>query len=436
MRLTSLNLKNFRGFTNLEQSIDLNHDVILLCGRNASGKTSIFDAIELLLTGSIRRLSHVTDLGAVLVNARNPDAAARISLEMLIDGGSRYADALIRKAASPVVKPALNRMESDLFQHITYLQQSDIRRLVVSDATSLGDVIGSLALDDNVFRLEHALAAVGISRSARSYVNVTRRLGMIEQEGARLQNRLDELSSMIVASTVTSPDYRARNATLQRVVAKLSIPTNFEDDQVTSAYLQRLDSLLEERLKFAFDAQRTAEELIRQYARVTDRQKGITGFESVIRDREAQQFQSNRTLADHEGRVATLRAQLAEPQFASTVAEQRLRLIAALEHIQSIPNLDVCPVCDQSFANLTDHISEKILILRTQQSSAERAVGILQADLQDELTAERTLRRRIDELDNAIRNLKADRSVAEGEVEQFLASLGGDLHDVNGLDEA
>jgi hypothetical protein len=235
VRLTSLNLKNFRGFTNLEQSIDLNHDVILLCGRNASGKTSIFDAIELLLTGSIRRLSHVTDLGAVLVNARNPDAAARISLEMLIDGGSRYADALIRKAASPVVKPALNRMESDLFQHITYLQQSDIRRLVVSDATSLGDVIGSLALDDNVFRLEHALAAVGISRSARSYVNVTRRLGMIEQEGARLQNRLDELSSMIVASTVTSPDYRARNATLQRVVAKLSIPTNFEDDQVTSA---------------------------------------------------------------------------------------------------------------------------------------------------------------------------------------------------------
>ena len=132
MRLTKLKLANFRGFSIEEQPIDLNHNVVLLYGRNASGKTSVFDAIELLLTGSVRRFQHINDLSSILVNARTPDSPARATLELQESSRPRFAEAEIRKLSPPLVRRALSRAESDLFLHATYLQQSDLRRLVTS----------------------------------------------------------------------------------------------------------------------------------------------------------------------------------------------------------------------------------------------------------------------------------------------------------------
>ena len=79
MRLKTLRVDNFRAFPRGEQVIDLDHDVVLLYGRNASGKTSLFDAIEILLTGTIRRLESIDDLAGILVNVRNSDQPADLT---------------------------------------------------------------------------------------------------------------------------------------------------------------------------------------------------------------------------------------------------------------------------------------------------------------------------------------------------------------------
>jgi|ERR1035437_617666 exonuclease SbcC len=81
MRLKSLEVDNFRVFPNLKQGLDLDHNVVLLYGRNGSGKTSICDALELLLTGTIRRFRGVDDLPEVLINARNTEVGATLKLE-------------------------------------------------------------------------------------------------------------------------------------------------------------------------------------------------------------------------------------------------------------------------------------------------------------------------------------------------------------------
>ena len=118
MRLKNLKLTNFRGFSNVEQPLELDHNVVLFYGRNASGKTSIFDAVELLLTGSIRRFQHINDLSSILVNARTPDMPARAVLEFAGNHGPQFANAEIRSGDKPFVPPALDRAESDLFPSV------------------------------------------------------------------------------------------------------------------------------------------------------------------------------------------------------------------------------------------------------------------------------------------------------------------------------
>ena len=53
MRLKSIEINEFRCFK--KQTIDLSADVVVIYGRNGTGKTAVFDAIELALVGDIGR---------------------------------------------------------------------------------------------------------------------------------------------------------------------------------------------------------------------------------------------------------------------------------------------------------------------------------------------------------------------------------------------
>lgn len=53
MKITSVKIKNFRGFRNEKEIRFDNVPFVLLSAPNGSGKTSVIDAIEWCLTGSI-----------------------------------------------------------------------------------------------------------------------------------------------------------------------------------------------------------------------------------------------------------------------------------------------------------------------------------------------------------------------------------------------
>lgn len=60
MRILKLHIHNFKVFDDIEFDFSGN-DATILCGRNGFGKTTIFDALELLFTGTIKRYENYTE---------------------------------------------------------------------------------------------------------------------------------------------------------------------------------------------------------------------------------------------------------------------------------------------------------------------------------------------------------------------------------------
>jgi DNA repair exonuclease SbcCD ATPase subunit len=60
-------LQNFRCFR--QADIDLSGDIVAIYGRNGTGKTGIFDALEFVLTGEIGRFSRESNPPLFLRNA-------------------------------------------------------------------------------------------------------------------------------------------------------------------------------------------------------------------------------------------------------------------------------------------------------------------------------------------------------------------------------
>lgn len=91
--LSKLTLKNFKIFDGNDYSVDFkNNNLILLDGPNGYGKTSVFDAIELGLTGNISRLIALESRQnpADVVVAHNGALDVEITLEFFSNEGIRY----------------------------------------------------------------------------------------------------------------------------------------------------------------------------------------------------------------------------------------------------------------------------------------------------------------------------------------------------------
>lgn len=75
IKIKQLHAQNFKGFSNL--IIDFSSSAVILGGMNGYGKTTIFDALELLLTGRIKRLIQYSEN---LINKRYSRSQAHIPL--------------------------------------------------------------------------------------------------------------------------------------------------------------------------------------------------------------------------------------------------------------------------------------------------------------------------------------------------------------------
>jgi len=129
MRLKSLKLRNFRCFAEAEvRPVDLDAQVVLLYGKNGFGKTSFFDAIEFMLTGSIQRLKSFEPLGRLLVNARR-QGGSEISLIANLNGvEGEYSSAITPEMGMGTPVLPLERIAS--FQNACYLSQCAVLQLL------------------------------------------------------------------------------------------------------------------------------------------------------------------------------------------------------------------------------------------------------------------------------------------------------------------
>jgi exonuclease SbcC len=412
MRLKSLEIDNFRVFPNYRQNLDLDHSIVLLYGRNGSGKTSICDALELLLTGTIRRFRGVDDLPGILVNARNPRAGATLKLETIAENRQQVAGLTINTSDLSTPASILDRLDAALFRHTGYLQQADLRELVTANSRQLGEIIRALAVDDAVYMLEEALSQANITRTNRNYAAVVRILDGVAAEAQELRVDLEALNSTM--QTIDSSDQQVTlwATAIAKIAGELKIdlsqPMNTQEE--VHSKIEIMSSILQSRLRETITNLRIAERQLQRCDELKTTQSAIDNSDLDLRNVHAQISNDEKAAQDTETRTIELQRELQQPGLATVMTDRRGLLISALEQIRSLPDLTICPVCDREFTDLSGHIASKLAVLRSEQSSLQQKVREIRARLEAQREVKDRILRGINEL-----KLRTDRIAADRE---------------------
>lgn len=162
MRITNLSVSNFRCIRNLE--LDLSADVVAVYGRNGTGKTAIFDAIEFALFGAVARLEDqqtalqnvfATDEASVQVTFSDSTTEAQLDVALAADGPrlarseewQTHNDFLYSFLVNPDHFPPRREIQQvrEMFRASLMLSQSSLRDFVEGAPEERGRVMARLA---------------------------------------------------------------------------------------------------------------------------------------------------------------------------------------------------------------------------------------------------------------------------------------------------
>ena len=235
-RLQSLSIKDFRGIRKLD--IDLSADLVLLHGRNGTGKTSFFDALEWALLGEVEHLDDSNaegDSRTPFVNIFSEDGTAKVSLHLLTASGKVTLERTAGLDQKEVLHYAGKSFTDDRHALIEVLGEQARNLNVVS----LRDLIrSSNFLAQTTLRRffsktpSERYAAVSHLLGTHDYAKFLKKLSDVQSEFS-LQRKNAEVSAAVFDSTLA-----AKRSDLARLNAQL----------VDSPAGAELDSRLEETL--------------------------------------------------------------------------------------------------------------------------------------------------------------------------------------------
>lgn len=159
VRLSSIQPRFFRGFRGEANAISLEADLIVVEGRNSSGKTSVSEAIEWVLTGQLSRRTsghygHPRELADCISNEFRPDGEhTSVELRLLVDDQPLVLRRVLRRDYSSTAsdepesdflvdgkvftKAEENGLRDRIFAGVhPILMQHNLRRFVHDDPTS------------------------------------------------------------------------------------------------------------------------------------------------------------------------------------------------------------------------------------------------------------------------------------------------------------
>lgn len=144
IKILSVDLHNFKGFEDLH--IDFNRsDAVILGGQNGFGKTTIFDGLELLFTGKIKRLVNYTTLhdarGNVsqevlpLVHVNNMEDVVRVGATIQVDDevAKIFRQARVRDMRNPVDFSAFKYYYREIRTELRPLTDEEKERLGLNE---------------------------------------------------------------------------------------------------------------------------------------------------------------------------------------------------------------------------------------------------------------------------------------------------------------
>ena len=319
-RIVDVQLANFRRISGSHR-LPLDSDIVVIYGPNGSGKTSIIQAIEYAITGSVGDLRESTDYERVLQNQFSPDPM-RVSLTCLNDKGEQLVLQPPDGEGELRRQPELAEVRR-YFAERGYLSQHQLTRLLESyqtcgpagDDQVLVQFIQRLLQLDELMNLSDGLF---ISLDRRRLRKKLRALEDLEGEEKDLRTTAAETQQSVQEYKASIADtVRRVRSSLDELDLKLDEPC--PDDQSAredvAAWAERVSEHSEAETALLLTAQREYSALLDDLRRVT---AGM-GSQTLLDD--------SRVV---DARAELLRVQLETSDAQQSLAQHRVRIDAAV----------------------------------------------------------------------------------------------------------
>jgi DNA repair exonuclease SbcCD ATPase subunit len=371
-----IEIEAFRGF-NVRQRIYLDASAVIVLGPNGTGKTSMFDAMQWLLLGSLERLErfrvHKND--EHIVNRYRGSDPAVVEAELDIRGQrvrirrqGRYNEGLLEWHSS---SESVHGQEAEerLARVLSSRPGQDVRQFLMSSALLQQDVVREVLEDKPSERYQHLAALLGLDQLGLFEAEVKRRADRMSDAGraarATLQAAQDQVEALqarisgLEANIRMAEDVRAASASITARLENLR-------------HLVRLEPMPGASAEAAI-AQNSAQTVGDQLATLADRKRDL--------DRQRQSL-----TAPAKGELDRLAGAVLASEKSVAIAEEadleaRRRLSVATERALELTALAVdaikllgptCPVCGQS---IKEHDVEHRLRQRIESSGSEELSG-------------------------------------------------------------
>jgi len=210
-RLLQLRVQDFRSFREPEP-IDVDADVVLIHGQNAVGKSSLLQALEFGLTGSVADLSHFDDSYSACLTRYRSVRGASVEVTFLDETGQQQQSASLpslQRSGRILREGPLDNEHVRAFRERCYLSQSRLSRLLGLYQTTqpkhreppLIAFIREL-LDLDV--LEHLESGLDFVKDIRSSGKAVPALGRILAAHQDIEAQTDRLRNRIVEQRTVS----------------------------------------------------------------------------------------------------------------------------------------------------------------------------------------------------------------------------------------
>lgn len=131
-RLVQIELESFRAYGAGARTVDLDADVVLIHGRNGSGKTSLLSAIEYAVTGEVDHLRpYKKDYAHVIGHIGDAPESARVRLTARAkDNSEDSTERTVERLGDGGVSNPFSKSTRQTFLDRSYLSQAQLARLL------------------------------------------------------------------------------------------------------------------------------------------------------------------------------------------------------------------------------------------------------------------------------------------------------------------
>ena len=366
----SVDIDGFRGFCE-PQRIDLSGSVVILAGPNGVGKTSVFDALQWLLLGSLERLKplRARQNTEYIVNAFHGEEPAVVSARLMIGEGEVEIMRRGRRDGGMLEwrdeNGSLRGEEAEQRLAGALLPSGDeptgLRRSLMTSALLQQDVVREVLEDKPTDRYQHLASLLGVDEANGFEIAARRRAERLAGAGESARAGL----MRIEAQTRT---VRERLQLLRAQQATASDTARVRDE------IQERLTAHQDTLRFSFDLPAAGADALLLQANLGDLGDELTRAEAELEQLEARkqlvgqvdasQIEAIAEEVEQAGATsASARQQLQEAETAFETASRNSEALASLA-TAALPLLgDHCPVCQQEIvqSEVEQHLRELIV---------------------------------------------------------------------------